>query len=353
MEKKIELIHSNLKEQIQPNLINEKIDYIHNFQKKIENNEKNQQLKQSQINELLDRKISFDSTSIATSQIDNLSQTTESSLFLSCTNNSNIINQKDLNKNENEKEEEILNYFDGIEKYFLNIMPEKFIDYTKTKNFVPKNGIIKEEEEKIIQNNDEKENIQDKDKPIIDNKFNQNSFQFQNNLYYSPFGNIFYYAYNPFFFNYPFIKVYNKELNHINDYDKKNIEEEIIDKDKDKDNDKNNINNNNSNDEQEVIYIIKKQNKNKNYNKNYYKDKEQKKNNDNEKIILDINRKNNNKNYKYKQNNYKTYNNNKDYNNNHINKTYYKSNKNKPEPIKNYYNSGYYNIKKPRKVIYY
>ena len=338
METKIELIHSNLKEQIQQNMLNEKIDNIHNFQKKIENEKnKNQQLNQTQINELLDRKISFDSSSIATSQIDNLSQTTESSLFLSCTNNSNIINQKELKKNENEEEEEIFNYFDGIEKYFLNIIPEKFIDYTKTKNFVPKNGIIKEKEEKIIQNNDEKENIQDKDKLIIDNKFNQNSFQIQNNLYYSPFGSIFYYAYNPFFFNYPFIKVYNKELNHINEYDKNNIEEEITDKNKDNDTKINN-NNNNTNDEQEVIYIIKKQNKKKNYNKNYYKDKEQKKK-DNVKIILDINRKNNNKNYKYKQNNY--------------NKTYYKSNKNKPEPIKNYYNSGYYNIKKPRKVIYY
>ena len=338
METKIELIHSNLKEQIQQNMLNEKIDNIHNFQKKIENEKnKNQQLNQTQINELLDRKISFDSSSIATSQIDNLSQTTESSLFLSCTNNSNIINQKELKKNENEEEEEIFNYFDGIEKYFLNIIPEKFIDYTKTKNFVPKNGIIKEKEEKIIQNNDEKENIQDKDKLIIDNKFNQNSFQIQNNLYYSPFGSIFYYAYNPFFFNYPFIKVYNKELNHINEYDKNNIEEEITDKNKDNDTKINN-NNNNTNDEQEVIYIIKKKNKKKNYNKNYYKDKEQKKK-DNVKIILDINRKNNNKNYKYKQNNY--------------NKTYYKSNKNKPEPIKNYYNSGYYNIKKPRKVIYY
>ena len=346
MEKK-ELIHSNLKGQIQQNLINEKIDNNCIFPKTIENNEKAKNKQLSQLNELLDRKISFDSTSIATSQIDNLSQTTDSSLFF---NNSNMMNQKDLKKNENKEEEEILNYFDGVEKYFLNIMPEKFIDYTKTKNFFLKNEIIKEKEEIIKQNNDddEKENIQDKDKLIIDNKFNQNTFQIQNNLYYSPFGNIFYYAYNPFYFNYPFIKVYNKELNHINDYDKKNIEEEIKDKDKNKDQ---NINNN-TKDEQEVIYIIKKQNKNKKCNKNYYKDKEQKNINDNENTISDNNKKNNNKNYKFKHNNYKAYNHSKDYNNNHINKTHYKSNKNKPEHIKNY-NSGYCNIKKPRKVIYY
>ena len=76
--------------------------------------------------ELIDRKISSDSTSISNSQMENLSQTSESS---------NIYSSYNLNNNvpkEFQKEyEEGGNYFFGIENYFLKIMPEKFNEYKK------------------------------------------------------------------------------------------------------------------------------------------------------------------------------------------------------------------------------
>ena len=361
MDGKLEIIRTDIKDQISSNFISQKFEK-NNFKnkKRIEEIEKKENQTQLE-NELIDRKKSSDSTSITTSQIDTLSQNSESSLFFS-----NIINQKDLNKNENE-EEVVINYYDGIESYFFNIMPEKFINYKKTKNFLPKNR-FKEKEEKIIQKQNENENIKDDDKIIKNNKFNQNSFQInQNPLYYAPFTNLFYCAYNPFYFNYPFTKLSNKDLNQTSDKERKNIEQEI----KNEDIINNNISKEGQEQEQEqvleqeqeqdqeedVIYIIKKQKKNKNYNKNYYKDKEQRNNKDNKNKILNINinKKNINDKYQYKhKNNYKIYNYNKDYHNNSIiNKTYYRLNHNKQEKIKNYYNSNYYNIKKPCKIIYY
>jgi len=362
MDGKLEIIRTDIKDQISSNFISQKFEK-NNFKNKkrieeIEKKENQKELTQTE-NELIDRKKSSDSTSIATSQIDTLSQNSESSLFFS-----NIINQKDLNKNENE-EEVVINYYDGIESYFFNIMPEKFINYKKTKNFLPKNR-FKEKEEKIIQKQNENENIKDDDKIIKNNKFNQNSFQInQNPLYYAPFTNLFYCAYNPFYFNYPYTKISNKDLNQTNDKERKNIEQEI----KNEDIINNNISKEGQEKEQEqeleqeqdqeedVIYIIKKQKKNKNYNKNYYKDKEQRNNKDNKNKILNINinKKNINDKYQYKhKNNYKIYNYNKDYHNNSIiNKTYYRLNHNKQEKNKNYYNPNYYNIKKPCKIIYY
>ena len=85
--------------------------------------------------ELIGRKKSSDSTSISISQIENLSQTSETSHNNSYTINSNLVFSKDFNSKE---DEENSYYFFGIEKYFFNLMPEKFSEYKKSKNYLPK-----------------------------------------------------------------------------------------------------------------------------------------------------------------------------------------------------------------------
>ena len=179
--------------------------------------------------DILDRKISSDSTSFSISQIENLSQTSESSLLNSCILNPNFIVQRDpIIKNDKEE----INYFYGVEDYFYEIMPDKFYEYKKTKNYLPKFHIKSNEdkEKKNSQNDEEKKYIQDdkdinnikkegeakinKEKDINEgNNFKQ--FQ-QNNLYYPMFNNIFFYNYNIYYYNYPYIQMYNNNLNQEN-----------------------------------------------------------------------------------------------------------------------------------------
>jgi len=289
---------------------------------------------------LTDRKKSSDSTSISISQEEILSQTSECSLFCSHSNNPQPINSTPIASNDLYKEEK--NYFYGIENYFYKLMPEKFSEYKKSKNFLPKK-INNLKEEPIYEK--EKENIKENDIKIEDNKNNQN-YSIANNFYYPIYGNIFYYAYNNFYLNYPNI---NNNINTNNNYqeskvknkDSNNIEPKKSEK---KDFDKSTI-------EQDVnIYIIKKVKKNYNKNSNNNNGKT-KKNNYSEIISSNCNYSKNNYNYnnRYKNCNYKNYNNSY----NQRNDYYYKLNENKKEQRKNNYNNNYYNNKKPRKIIYY
>ena len=84
-----------------------------------------------------ERKKSHDSVSICASQTETLSQTSESSIFLPYIHiNSDKICTSEAPKVE--KENDDIPFFSGIEEYFRKLMPEKFIDYTHTKNYLNK-----------------------------------------------------------------------------------------------------------------------------------------------------------------------------------------------------------------------
>jgi len=178
---------------------------------------------------LIDRKKSSDSTSISLSQEEILSQTSECSLFCPHSNNPQPINSSPIDLNDSYKEEK--NYFYGIENYFLKLMPEKFSEYKKSKNFLPKKT-NNSKEEPIYEK--EKENIKENDIKIEENKNNQN-YSIANNFYYPIYGNFFYYTYNNFYLNYPNI---NSNINTNNNYhelkfknkDSNNIEQKKVKK---------------------------------------------------------------------------------------------------------------------------
>ena len=362
-----------------------KINCIKNIEEfKNKNNQKDQILIQSF--SLNDRKKSSDSTSMSFSQTENLSQLSEPSSLISNTNNfqkiySNEIIQKDLIK------EEEMNFFYGIENYFLKIMPEKFSEYKKTKNYLPKKKLKETEKdnEKQIEQKDNENSISENDVNMEENKFNQNlNLQMNNNLYYPTYGNIFYYTYNTFCFNCPFTNIINNENNQIRKKEKGkeeekdtdiNIETNInnkidqnknINKEKDfyKYNDEHIINEDVY--EYEDVYLIKIQKNYKTYNKN--KNKEKKQTNNFEKIDQDCNynKKNMNCKFKYNNSNNQIYNNyNKNNSNQNIYHNYYKtynynkesyyniSENNNNDKRNNYYNKKNYIKKKHCKIIYY
>jgi len=153
-----------------------------------------------------ERKISNDSMSNCGSQNDTLSQTSESSLFLSVANpNKSQINSTSEGV-QNEKKVETnkkISFFYGIEEYYRKLMPEKFTEYKKTKNFLSKSSCIKKADlESNIEKN-EKVNVNSKKE---ENKQNQNTnmLQYQNCFYLSCYG-IFYPVnpanFNSFYFN--------------------------------------------------------------------------------------------------------------------------------------------------------
>jgi len=153
-----------------------------------------------------ERKISNDSMSNCGSQNDTLSQTSESSLFLSVVNpNKSQINSASEGV-QNEKKVETnkkISFFYGIEEYYRKLMPEKFTEYKKTKNFLSKSSCIKKADlESNIEKN-EKVNVNSKKE---ENKQNQNTnmLQYQNCFYLSCYG-IFYPVnpanFNSFYFN--------------------------------------------------------------------------------------------------------------------------------------------------------
>ena len=187
------------------------------------------------------------------------------------------------------------NFFDEIIDYFKKTEPEKFHDYKKSKNFLPKM-----KKEKVKESNCENTNniniVNSNSNNNQNNKVNNNYYvQIGNNAYNNIYnGNIIYYVYNNFYFYYPVNKLQTGKEKNIN----KDIE---IKKDKDveKEGNKNNkeekeeIKEEREKNDIEIIYVGKKTEKNrdtfdeKNYNKKkdniYYK-----KNYYNEKKDVDI-----------------------------------------------------------------
>jgi hypothetical protein len=90
-----------------------------------------------------ERKASYDSESICPSQAETLSQTSESSFFFSYANaNSQALSANDIIQIEKKTEKQI-SFFHGAEEHFYKLMPEKFIDYTNTKNYIHKKNYFK------------------------------------------------------------------------------------------------------------------------------------------------------------------------------------------------------------------
>ena len=153
-----------------------------------------------------ERKSSNDSMSNCGSQNDTLSQTSESSFFLSVVNpnksQTNSTSEGAQNEKKIEKNKKIP-FFYRIEEYYRKLMPEKFTEYKKSKNFVSKSSCLKkvdlepnvEKNEKINMNNKKEENKQNQ---------NTNMLQYQNCFYLSCYG-IFYPVnpanFNSFYFN--------------------------------------------------------------------------------------------------------------------------------------------------------
>ena len=131
------------------------------------------------------RKTSYDSLSICASQADTLSQTSESSFFLSYS----TPNTQQIPTNEiiiDKKTDEETSFYSGVEEYFKNLMPEKFTEYTHTKNYINKNSYLKSWNKR-----DNGLKIK-KDNTII-----QENIQMQNYFYFP----VIYYPINDFYFN--------------------------------------------------------------------------------------------------------------------------------------------------------
>ncbi len=223
-----------------------------------------------------DRKNSSDSTS----QTENISD----SSFSLYTNNMQNFTQKDINKNENKRK---IKYFDGFEKYFYKLMPEKFNDYKKSKNFISKNIPTEERENNVEIINDK---IKEGDN-VNNNKFNTTKIGINNEykyVYYPIYGSIFYPSYNTFYYNYSFINLPTQDFNNVDEEDK--IEENEINQKV-----SNDIEDKKEEEETDIYIIAKKEKK----IKKYYKDKNPKINYNNKKCkefnnYLKIFNKNNN-----------------------------------------------------------
>lgn len=157
---------------------------------------------------LPETKISNDSLSICASQAETLSQTSESSVFISYSN---------VNFQQNEKkDEDNIPFYYGVKEYFLKTNPEKFTEYTTTKNYIHKN-------------------IYFKPKPRTE-YYSQENFSI-NNYFCFP---IVYCPMNSFYFNHfskVIIKNYNnnkatKENDKANEKEKNNDEAQETSKDK-------------------------------------------------------------------------------------------------------------------------
>lgn len=224
-----------------------------------------------------ERKISNDSMSNCGSQNDTLSQTSESSLFLSVANSnkSQTILVSEVAQNEKKIEKnKIMPFFKGIEEYYRKLMPEKFTEYKKSKNFLSKSSCLKnmylelkaEKNEKVNVNNKKEENMQSQ---------NANMLPYQNCFYLSCYG--IFYPVNPaninaFYFN-NFSNIFIKNYNNKSDKKKENY---ITNEKEEKENEEEN------GDKQEQETIIKKEENLENeennendffINKNKYKNK--------------------------------------------------------------------------------
>ena len=303
------------------------------------------------LNSYFDRTRSSDSTSISISQTENLSQTSESSLTIQNTNNSKIINNGITKKDS--VEEEQTDYFFGIEKYFYKIMPQKFCEYKKSKNYLPKRNL-----KELEKQNEEKAEVNDikaQENNIINNNI-------PNNLFYPTYGNVLLY-YNILYFNYPYFNQQNNGANIIKEKEEngeKNNDKINVKKDEEINGNVFEIKDQKDSDD-DSVYIIKRQKNNKKNNK-FNKDKS-KITNENNKEEFNYKKNNFNYNYncKYKSNYCQNNNNYKNYNNQLIYHNYNKKtnnylcniNKNNYVQKENNYNKNKPFKKRTRKVIYY
>jgi len=303
------------------------------------NNDKENQNKliKCQFLTLTDRERSSDSTSISLSQIESLSQSSESSKFISLTNNSQEINSNGINKKDLIQEGIIIKFFKETEDYFFKIMPERFSEYKKSKNYLPKSKFNAKEdiEPKIIENQTQKEEYK-----IEENKFDNSSNLSLNNLYYP----VYLFQYNSYYNNYP---SFNKGKN-VDNYSikqKKEINKNNNSRflEKYKENSKDEI------EDDDNIYIIVKQNNFKNHHKNK------------EKIQKNISESSKECNFHKKNYNCKYFNNysqnfiykNKNHNYNFNKECSFTDDNHHNEQTKYYYNKNNNYYKRTRKTIYY
>jgi hypothetical protein len=232
-------------------------------------------------------------------------------------------------------------------------MPQKFCEYKKSKNYLPKRNLKELEKQKEGKVEVEVKHIKAQENNIINNNIPQN-------LFYSIYGNALLY-YNALYFNYTYFNQQNNESNIIKEKEKnekKSNDKIEVKKDEEINGNIFELKNEQDSDE-DSVYIIKRQ---KNYKKNnkFNKDKSKIVNENNKE---EFNYRKNNYNCKYKyiysQNNndynYRNYNNQLIYHNYNkktnnyicnINENNYvqkESNHNKNKPFK----------KRTRKVIYY
>ena len=216
---------------------------------------------------------SSDLTSFSFSTTEAFSQTSENSYIPSDLRSSNKLN---IEKNR-------INYFSDVIDHFKKAEPEKFSEYKNSKNFIPKR-----KKEKIEYTNYTYNNI---NMPYNNNNVEENEMipinyiQFANNTYNNIInGNIIYYIYNNFFFNYQMNKFQpENDINKANDKeeneDNKTPENESQDEKK---NDSKNIEEKietNKNDDIEIIKVRKKFKKNvDNIDDNYFTKKRNYKN---------------------------------------------------------------------------
>lgn len=159
------------------------------------------------------RRKSSDLTSESICPTDDMSITSENFFIPTEKKQSSYINYS--NETEEEDEENELDYFYGVKKYFRKTSPEKFYEYKRTRNYISKKSLIKKEEPKA-----EKVQSPDRQKEVFIPQSNMTYNyppQFTNNMICFPvFGNMFY-MYNNFFFN----------INSLQKEESKVIEEEI------------------------------------------------------------------------------------------------------------------------------
>ena len=285
-----------------------------------------------------ERKISHDSTSICGSQVETLSQTSESSFFISYTShNSQMTSSNDMTQIGENRD----SFFAGVEEYFQKIMPEKFKSYTNTRNYLHKSTFLKKKVSKI-----------NKTGTGVDNYANNT---IMNNYFYYP---IMYCPINAFYLNNipNFININNNSNNNFQNQKEKNkkisnstksnekeinnVEQKLKKEDKDnkkdeceyEDKDKaikedNNAQKENEKGEDEInpeINVIKTQER----HQNYYNYRNNYNSNNNRSKWQDHN---------YRRNNYKSnYNNSKAYVQNY--------NRKYNNFVNNYYSNNYYDI---------
>ena len=92
------------------------------------------------------RRKSSDLTSESICPTDDMSITSENFFIPTEKKQSSYINYS--NETEEEDEENELDYFYGVKKYFRKTSPEKFYEYKRTRNYISKKSLIKKEEPK-------------------------------------------------------------------------------------------------------------------------------------------------------------------------------------------------------------